>query len=254
MPASAKDGLAGQVLDLLPNDVGITIVTPADAPQRLQRHRPAQDACGGGSGWSRSATLAGALGDQPAAARHAAGLVDHHRRARLSPADHAAGGPRPDPGAGQAGEPGRRRRHLRRAGRQPALLDAVAARLRAVRPGRDPDLGAPGPGRRASAAAGTAARAPMEQRRAARAAAAAATTVAADGTVVEVERLGRREESWPKRVAADHPRLRRRPGTAAPGGRHRRPRARALRAGPLGRHRARRLRAARSGRRRPCRC
>ena len=33
VPASAKDGLAGQVLDLLPNDVGVTIVTPADAPQ-----------------------------------------------------------------------------------------------------------------------------------------------------------------------------------------------------------------------------
>jgi hypothetical protein len=33
VPASARDGLAGQVLDLLPNDVGITILTPADAPQ-----------------------------------------------------------------------------------------------------------------------------------------------------------------------------------------------------------------------------
>jgi hypothetical protein len=33
VPASARDGLAGQVLDLLPNDVGITLLTPADAPQ-----------------------------------------------------------------------------------------------------------------------------------------------------------------------------------------------------------------------------
>jgi cytochrome c-type biogenesis protein CcmH/NrfF len=33
IPASAKDGLAGQVLDLLPNNVGITLVTPADAPR-----------------------------------------------------------------------------------------------------------------------------------------------------------------------------------------------------------------------------
>jgi hypothetical protein len=33
VPASAKDGLAGQVLDLLPNDVGVTVVTPADSPQ-----------------------------------------------------------------------------------------------------------------------------------------------------------------------------------------------------------------------------
>ena len=33
IPASARDGLAGQVLGLLPNDLGFTIVTPADAPQ-----------------------------------------------------------------------------------------------------------------------------------------------------------------------------------------------------------------------------
>ena len=33
VPDSLKDGIAGQVLDLLPNDVGVTIVTPADAPQ-----------------------------------------------------------------------------------------------------------------------------------------------------------------------------------------------------------------------------
>ena len=33
VPASAKDGLAGQVLGLIPNDVGVTILTPSDAPQ-----------------------------------------------------------------------------------------------------------------------------------------------------------------------------------------------------------------------------
>ncbi|MGY1622948.1 SHOCT domain-containing protein [Geodermatophilus sp. SYSU D00965] len=33
VPASLQDGLAGQVLALLPDDVGVTIVTPADAPQ-----------------------------------------------------------------------------------------------------------------------------------------------------------------------------------------------------------------------------
>src|SRR4051794_28809673 len=33
VPASARDGIAGQVLDLLPNDVGVTLLTPADAPQ-----------------------------------------------------------------------------------------------------------------------------------------------------------------------------------------------------------------------------
>src|SRR4051794_11813031 len=33
VPASARDGIAGQVLDLLPDDVGVTLLTPADAPQ-----------------------------------------------------------------------------------------------------------------------------------------------------------------------------------------------------------------------------
>jgi hypothetical protein len=33
VPAAARDGIAGQVLDLLPDDVGVTLVTPADAPQ-----------------------------------------------------------------------------------------------------------------------------------------------------------------------------------------------------------------------------
>ena len=33
VPASAKGGLAGQVLGLIPNDLGVTLLTPADAPQ-----------------------------------------------------------------------------------------------------------------------------------------------------------------------------------------------------------------------------
>ena len=33
LPASANTGLVGQVLGLIPNDLGVTIVTPADAPQ-----------------------------------------------------------------------------------------------------------------------------------------------------------------------------------------------------------------------------
>jgi hypothetical protein len=33
VPASAQDGLAGQVLGLIPDDVGVTILTPSDAPQ-----------------------------------------------------------------------------------------------------------------------------------------------------------------------------------------------------------------------------
>jgi hypothetical protein len=33
VPDSAQDGLAGQILDLLPDDVGVTLLTPADAPE-----------------------------------------------------------------------------------------------------------------------------------------------------------------------------------------------------------------------------
>ena len=33
VPASARDGLAGQVLGLIPDNLGVTIITPADAPQ-----------------------------------------------------------------------------------------------------------------------------------------------------------------------------------------------------------------------------
>ena len=32
-PTRAEPGQVGQVLDLLPDDVGVTILTPADAPQ-----------------------------------------------------------------------------------------------------------------------------------------------------------------------------------------------------------------------------
>src|SRR3954452_13061294 len=33
VPASARSGLAGQVLGLIPNDLGVTLLTPSDAPQ-----------------------------------------------------------------------------------------------------------------------------------------------------------------------------------------------------------------------------
>jgi hypothetical protein len=33
VPAALQDGLAGQVIDLLPDDAGVTLLTPADAPQ-----------------------------------------------------------------------------------------------------------------------------------------------------------------------------------------------------------------------------
>jgi hypothetical protein len=33
VPDSARDGVAGQVLDLLPDDTGVTLLTPADAPE-----------------------------------------------------------------------------------------------------------------------------------------------------------------------------------------------------------------------------
>jgi hypothetical protein len=70
VPASARDGLAGQVLDLLPNDVGITILTPADAPQVYN----AVDLLKSVWWWLglvAIATLAGALG------------VSRHRRGTL---------------------------------------------------------------------------------------------------------------------------------------------------------------------------
>jgi hypothetical protein len=33
IPDSVKDGIAGQIVDLLPDDVGVTVLTPAEAPQ-----------------------------------------------------------------------------------------------------------------------------------------------------------------------------------------------------------------------------
>jgi hypothetical protein len=70
VPASARSGLAGQVLDLLPNDVGITLLTPADAPQVYN----AVDLLKSVWWWLglvALATLAGALG------------VSRHRRGTL---------------------------------------------------------------------------------------------------------------------------------------------------------------------------
>jgi hypothetical protein len=70
VPASLQDGLAGQVLDLLPDDAGVTIVTPAEAPQVYN----AVDLLKSVWWWLglvALATLAGALG------------VSRHRRATL---------------------------------------------------------------------------------------------------------------------------------------------------------------------------
>ena len=61
IPASAKDGLAGQVLALLPNDIGFTIVTPADAPQ-LYNTIDLLKSVWWWLGLIALATLAGALG------------------------------------------------------------------------------------------------------------------------------------------------------------------------------------------------
>ena len=72
MPDSARDGLAGQVLDLLPDDVGVTLLTPADAPQVYT----AIDLLKSAWWWLglvALATLAGALG------------VSRRRRARSGP-------------------------------------------------------------------------------------------------------------------------------------------------------------------------
>jgi hypothetical protein len=70
IPASAKDGLAGQVLDLLPDDVGVTLVTPADAPQ-LYSAIDLLKSVWWWLGLLALATLAGALG------------VSRHRRGTL---------------------------------------------------------------------------------------------------------------------------------------------------------------------------
>jgi hypothetical protein len=70
VPASARDGIAGQVLDLLPNDVGVTILTPADAPQ-VYNAIDLLKSVWWWLGLVALATLAGALG------------VSRHRRGTL---------------------------------------------------------------------------------------------------------------------------------------------------------------------------
>ena len=93
MPDSLRDGLAGQVLELLPDDVGVTLLSPERRPG-LRRGRPAE------VGWwwfgiVALAALAGALGVLPAPAGHAAGLGGDHRGVRLPRPDHPPGGPGP---------------------------------------------------------------------------------------------------------------------------------------------------------------
>ena len=70
VPDSAKDGIAGQVLDLLPNDVGVTILTPSDAPQ-VYTAIDLLESVWWWLGLLALATLAGALG------------VSRHRRSTL---------------------------------------------------------------------------------------------------------------------------------------------------------------------------
>ena len=61
IPASAQDGLAGQVLGLLPDNVGVTLITPADAP-RLYNAIDALKSLWWWVGLIGLAALAGALG------------------------------------------------------------------------------------------------------------------------------------------------------------------------------------------------
>jgi hypothetical protein len=70
VPASARAGIAGQVLDLLPNDVGVTLLTPADAPQ-VYNAIDLLKSVWWWLGLVALATLAGALG------------VSRHRRGTL---------------------------------------------------------------------------------------------------------------------------------------------------------------------------
>jgi hypothetical protein len=70
VPASAKTGLAGQVLNLLPNDVGVTLITPADAP-RLYNAIDILKSLWWWVGLIGLAALAGALG------------ISHRRRGTL---------------------------------------------------------------------------------------------------------------------------------------------------------------------------
>ena len=125
---------------LLPDDVGVTLVTPADAPQVYNADRPAEvrlvvaGTAGAGDAGRCSRRLA-------APARHAAGVGGHgHRRPPARPG-HVAGDARTAGRPGQAGEPGRRGGDLRRPRRQPAVLDAVGARRDAAGPRAHPRLG-----------------------------------------------------------------------------------------------------------------
>jgi hypothetical protein len=70
VPDSLRDGIAGQVLDLLPNDVGVTILTPADAP-RIYNAVDLLRSVWWWLGLVALGTLAGALG------------VSRHRRGTL---------------------------------------------------------------------------------------------------------------------------------------------------------------------------
>jgi hypothetical protein len=70
VPASARGGVAGQVLALLPDDVGVTILTPADAPQ-VYNAISLLKSVWWWLGLVALATLAGALG------------VSRHRRGTL---------------------------------------------------------------------------------------------------------------------------------------------------------------------------
>jgi hypothetical protein len=70
VPASAQDGIAGQVLDLLPDDAGVTLLSPSSAPQAYS----AIDLLRSAWWWLAllsAVTLAGALG------------VSHRRRGTL---------------------------------------------------------------------------------------------------------------------------------------------------------------------------
>ncbi|MGY1707453.1 hypothetical protein ACI79C_23060 [Geodermatophilus sp. SYSU D00697] len=70
VPGSLQDGIAGQVLDLLPDDVGVTVVTPAAAPQLYTAIDLLEDVWWW-LGLLALGTLAGALG------------VSRHRRGTL---------------------------------------------------------------------------------------------------------------------------------------------------------------------------
>ena len=71
VPGLGQDGLAGQVLDLLPDNLGVTLITPADAPQ-LYNAIDLLKSLWWWVGLIALAALAGALGHLPPPARHAA--------------------------------------------------------------------------------------------------------------------------------------------------------------------------------------